>query len=463
MALNELIAQGAQFKAPDLLGQYSNALAIQNGMQTNQMNQIKMDDLRRANDEQNRLRSVYAGIADYNDPGVLNKIGAVSPAAALKMGEFQQKNRESGAKIQKEGADTTATALKNSRALLDGVSTPEQFIQWATGNFQDPVLSQYLKSRGVTPEQSLGHVMDRIQKGEFGSLLKEAKLGSEKALENHFAQFDTGQQIGTNVMPKYGAGPSQVVQGTVLNKMQTPDSVASNTTQQRGQNMADSRARDRLSWESNPEAQATMAGAKEGAKIQAKSTVEAQIGLPAAMKHVEEVNNIITQMIGDAKVSDKGKIVIPEGGAKPHKGFQVSVGASAQPGFQFIAGTDKANFYALKDQITSDAFLTAYKDSLKGGGAITEIEGEKGTQALLRARTSQSEAEFVKALREFQQSNARVAESMATRAGVNTKAPVAAPAPATPQASNSVTAPDGQTYTFPDAASAAKFKKQAGL
>lgn len=405
MALNELIAQGAQFKSPDLMGQYNNALAIQNGIQTNQMNQFKMDEARRAVDEQNQLRSIYAGITDFNDPSIIPKIGAVSPTKAMEMDTHQRQNRESVLKVRKEGADATATALKNSRALLDGVSTPEQFVQWAAGNFKDPVLSQYFKDRGLTQEQSLGAVMDRIQKGEFVPLLLEAKIGSEKALENHFAQFDTGQQIGTNVMPKYGNGPSRVVQGTVMDKQMTPGETASNRI-----------ARDNQEFNQNPEKQAEMEAAKEKAKIVAKDVANAQTALPGVMNHVAEVNGIVSQMIGDATVNEKGKVIVPKGGAKPHKGFEVSVGASAQPGFQFIPGTDKASFYALKDQITSDAFLTAYKDSLKGGGSITEIEGEKGTQALLRARTSQSEAEFVKALREFQQSNQRIADMLAAKA-----------------------------------------------
>ncbi len=40
--------------------------------------------------------------------------------------------------------------------------------------------------------------------------------------------------------------------------------------------------------------------------------------------------------------------------------------------------------------------------SLKGGGQITEIEGKKATQAITRMETAQSEAEFMRAAREFQ-------------------------------------------------------------
>lgn len=430
MALNELIAQGVQFKAPDLLGQYATMQNLQQGMQQNALNMMKMDEMRRATDEQNRLRSAYAGITDYNDPTILNKIGAISPKAAMDMGEYQRKVLESKSKVNKEGAEAVATALKNSRIALDGVTTPEQYLQWHLGNHSDPVLGEWLKQRGVTPESAMKRIQEAMTSPEkFQNMINESKIGAEKTLENNFSNFDTGQQIGVNVMPKYGSGAARVVPGTVMNKQATPDALMTNA---RGVE-ANATSRDRLNFEMNPEAQARVTGAKEGAKIQTKNTLDAQAALPAAMQHVNEVNNIISQMIGDATVNAKGKIVIPQGGAKPHKGFQVSVGASAQPGFQLLSGTDKADFYALKDQILSDAFLTAYKDSLKGGGAITEIEGEKGTRALLRARTSQSEPEFIKAMREFQQSNAKIAESLKVKAGGgapaagNTPAPTVAP------------------------------------
>lgn len=48
MALNELIAQGAQFKAPDLLGQYATMQTLQQGMQQNQMNQLNMTEKSRS-------------------------------------------------------------------------------------------------------------------------------------------------------------------------------------------------------------------------------------------------------------------------------------------------------------------------------------------------------------------------------------------------------------------------------
>ena len=212
MALNELIAQGAQFKAPDLLNQYAAMQNLQQGMQQNALNQLKVDEMRRGVDEQNRLRAAYAGITDYNDPSVLNKIGAISPKAALDLGEFQRKTAETRSKVNKEGADAVATALKNSRVALDTVTTPEQYMQWHLANHRDPALGEWLKQRGSTPESSMKQIQDSMKTpGGFEQLLTMSKLGAEKALEQHFGSIDNGQTITHFSVPKYATGAAPTV------------------------------------------------------------------------------------------------------------------------------------------------------------------------------------------------------------------------------------------------------------
>lgn len=108
--------------------------------------------------------------------------------------------------------------------------------------------------------------------------------------------------------------------------------------------------------------------------------------------------NVIDQMIGDARL-EKGRLVVPKGGRRPHPGFEGVVGIGV-PGVRFIPGTAAASFDALFGQAEGGAFLKAF-DDLRGGGSITVTEGEKATSALTRMKRSQSEAEFVKAAREF--------------------------------------------------------------
>lgn len=68
-------------------------------------------------------------------------------------------------------------------------------------------------------------------------------------------------------------------------------------------------------------------------------------------------------------------------------------------------------------QLGGSAFLQAF-ESLKGGGAITEVEGQKATQALARlSDLKQSDAGFKQSLRDFAQEVARLQELARTRAG----------------------------------------------
>jgi len=83
-----------------------------------------------------------------------------------------------------------------------------------------------------------------------------------------------------------------------------------------------------------------------------------------------------------------------------HPGFSVSVGATVQPGFQYIPGTDRANWKARFEEIKGQQFLQAF-ESLKGGGAITDKEGAKAQSAISRMDTSQSEKEFKEAAEDF--------------------------------------------------------------
>ncbi len=66
-----------------------------------------------------------------------------------------------------------------------------------------------------------------------------------------------------------------------------------------------------------------------------------------------------------------------------------------------MPGSKGAGFRALHDQIKSTAFLEAFQQ-LKGGGHITEIEGEKATEAAIRANLSQDEQDYINSMREFQ-------------------------------------------------------------
>jgi hypothetical protein len=117
---------------------------------------------------------------------------------------------------------------------------------------------------------------------------------------------------------------------------------------------------------------------------------EAEIkALPATISQAKDALNLINRMVGT-----------PDGKSKPHKGFEGAVGAGM--GMRFIPGTSARDFQAMHEQITGGAFMQAF-ETLKGGGQITEKEGEKATAAITRMSLATSEKEYMVAAREFQE------------------------------------------------------------
>ena len=248
-----------------------------------------------------------------------------------------------------------------------------------------------------------------------------AQLGSETSIRGQDIGASTarrgqditmrGQDIGRNTAIRgQDIGASTAIRGQDIGAQTsrrgqdlTYDSSAlGRATTERGQDIGAQTARRGQDIWSDPYIQGQIAQTRGSGTAIGKATAEAALNLPQAIAAAKQSTDLIDQMIGDLQVNRQGKIVIATGGRKPHPGFSVGVGASVQPGFQYVPGTDKAGFYALKDQVLGGAFMEAYK-TLKGGGQITEIEGKKATAAMTRMDTSQSEAEFVKAAREFQE------------------------------------------------------------
>lgn len=97
----------------------------------------------------------------------------------------------------------------------------------------------------------------------------------------------------------------------------------------------------------------------------------------------------------------------------------------------FIAGQPGYDFKVKVKQLSGGVFLTAYK-TLRGSGAITEIEGQQAKEAIARLDTAQSEEEFVKALNDYYgiiQKGLRTAQQRATAAPVLPGGGQTAPAP----------------------------------
>jgi hypothetical protein len=171
-------------------------------------------------------------------------------------------------------------------------------------------------------------------------------------------------------------------------------------TTRRGQDLTNARALESQAMQYNPDLQARIAEAKASGEFIGKNKAAAAAALPGALEAANEGIRLIDEMVGQAEVKDKSGKVITKGTA-PHPGFSSYVGATALPGQRFIEGSPTASFEVRQKQIEGKAFLEAFQ-TLKGGGAITEKEGEKGTAAIMRMNKASSEKEYVAAARELQ-------------------------------------------------------------
>lgn len=130
-----------------------------------------------------------------------------------------------------------------------------------------------------------------------------------------------------------------------------------------------------------------------------KGRGEAQFDLPRVEQNAAQTLEVIDQL-------------------KSHPGRAAATGLSSwlDPR-NYIAGTDAANFHAMRQQLAGKTFLEAYQ-TLKGGGQITEIEGQKAENAIARLQTAQSDAAFMQALDDFEDVVRRGLERAREQAGV---------------------------------------------
>jgi hypothetical protein len=131
-----------------------------------------------------------------------------------------------------------------------------------------------------------------------------------------------------------------------------------------------------------PEAAAAIASAKATGTEQAKAKVAAQGDLPRVEANASDMRGVLSQL-------------------KSHKGLRFILGGySMAPA---VPGTPQADALALWEQVQGKAFLEAF-NSLKGGGQITEKEGEKATAAITRmSNRRQSLGGFMKAVKDLEE------------------------------------------------------------
>ena len=175
---------------------------------------------------------------------------------------------------------------------------------------------------------------------------------------------------------------------------------------------------------SDPALQGGLAAAKAGGKVAGTAQAQAVIDLPKVEQQTNTAVRLLDELVN-------------------HPGKKMAVGAASALGLKNLPGSPAASFNNRLKQIEGQQFLAAF-ETLKGGGQITEIEGQKATQAIARMQASNSIAEFDAAVRDYKEVlQAALARTKARAGG-------AAPAPAAPAIAEGQTAtgPDGQKIVF---------------
>jgi hypothetical protein len=189
------------------LAQMAQIAQLQGAQQQNALLGLKMQQAQR---EEADLQSLRSGLsAPGADPyKVLLQQGRVKEA-----NEYQKGQREA----EKAQIELVDSKLKQSREMLTGVKTPEEYMQWHLANHADPVLGPMLKARGVTPEQSVARIQQALQTpGGFQQLLQESALGVQKFMELNKPTTTVVNAGGTSqVLQTPGLGGAPQTVGTI--------------------------------------------------------------------------------------------------------------------------------------------------------------------------------------------------------------------------------------------------------
>ena len=439
--LNALIAQGYQFQPlPDPFVQYGKRQQLELGEQTNQLNQMKMQEAQAAAVERNALRQLNPTSPDYEA-----QLFKLNPTLGIAYRKEASAAAASKATQERQAVDTTV-ARKGmlSQAFRDISSRPSDAN--ITAHLEDVKESSYFTTNEIARVEKLSQILlampfeDRkpflASQGATASDLSTATtaaagqavqvrgqdigaatatrgqdIGATTAAAGQAVQV-RGQDIGAATATRgQDIGAATATRGQDIGAatatrgqdIGATTAKAGQAVTMRGQDLVNAREQENLLIRkeeqrraADPAFQQQMADAKALGTKMGQDKVLRATQLPKVLDTAAQTLAEVDVLIG--RRDEDGKLLK---GERPHPGFENAVGATFLPGARFVPGTDAANFQARFDQIKGGAFLQAF-ETLKGGGSITNIEGEKGTAALNRMSLAQSEKEFVQAAREFQ-------------------------------------------------------------
>lgn len=358
--------------------QIENPLAVQGRAMEGAVNALKYQELQRGLQEEEQVRNYLRG-ADLSKPDVRAGLAQFGKTG-LGYGKLLAEQEKAGLDVKKLQGDIDKQKLEQSRERTSNLAF------------------------NPSNENIIAHLQDSVLRGEMNQAQAQGLWDQVKNL-NPAQRKETFLQL--------GASAAKRLEQMTLSEFQKQDLGIK---------------RERLQKDFDPELQAKLSSAKEYGQVLGKNKATAEQALPGAIETANEGIRLIDEMVGKQEIKDaSGKVI--QKATKPHPGFSSYVGFSFLPGQRFVEGSDAASYEVRQKQIEGKAFLEAF-NALKGGGSITEKEGEKATAAIMRMNKASNEKEYISAARELQDIMRRGVERARAKAGQTSPVvtPSAAPA-----------------------------------
>lgn len=159
----------------------ANAMALRQARSENALAQQAALDKQVMNKLYSEAYDPKVGGIDYNK--LASRAVELGKGSAVPV--IQAQRQESEAKtetVRKDFLANVKSAMENSRYRLEGVTTPEQAMQWHEQNHNDPTLKKYFSELGITAEQARAQIAAVAgNPPAFADMLQKMQLGLEKA------------------------------------------------------------------------------------------------------------------------------------------------------------------------------------------------------------------------------------------------------------------------------------------
>jgi hypothetical protein len=392
---------------------------------------------------------------------------------AGKMFELGKKNEE----FLKANEENTKKKLDDAYAqvgpLVMQAQTPQDIADWTRRLYSDPVLGPEARKLKTVDKAIQDNMQQFLQNPDQFKAVMGRMITGEKLYEitRRTPDIDKTTGFDTNYRsPTFGARmfePPQTAGGKsnldldAAYRQQKQDEARAAALETQGDTTGAAAIREqaqaRVDALKDQIEKATTIGGKGGGaqsdigKLLAdrdaldKADPEYDIKSRAYTRKIEELTGGKAKDIGtaDAAIAAAEQNIKDIDKILNHKALKSNTGIGAWNPKQFVPGTDSKDFNLRLAQVQGEAFLSAF-NILKGGGAITEIEGVKATRAINRMNNALSKDDFIEASNEakeilergIKQANDRKARN--TWGGTSNAPATNAPAAAAPAAGGKV-------------------------